>query len=503
MPDLEDLLAAEAARYDIRQPPVADIRRRHLRRAQARAGACGLALTVVVIAGVVLGPWDGPWPGREQPVAQDPQPSASAAPAEGPSQTEQDARRDGVPRAVAALSFSDRVDIITREPDQEGVWAISRMPGPPGTLGDTSARYGVDWIQRAEYGELLLLDTTGTRILRALPLPGVPPQAFRIHDDAVYCSREGDGALPDSMICRIDRNGPGRLVRVYDAEGPDRSAPVDLPGWQRQAAPVHGVFSDVVACPEGLCVSGSAGQVPFHPITLAVPYDRATAPDTAAACQRAREAVAAQERVTAPDDPDWTDVEDAMHRAWEAGQGSSDPLFVRTLVERGSVAPGDTQTLGDAVDRLAGLCGLTTTGLRAPVAQRLDRTDEFGAVTSLTRLTDGTLRVQVNRVDWLSGDEAQAAAEADDTEAGDYYVVDDNPRTRAYDISSEAKVYGSIQLTGMPDLSPRPLSDWIKFLDNGSKAMAGQAVDEQVRATYFHFQIQGGLVVGIEEQYRP
>src|SRR5687768_4467398 len=138
MPDLEDLLAAEGARYDIRQPPVADIRRRHQRRGQARAGACVLALTVVVVAGVVWRPWDGLWTGRGQPVAQDPQPSTSATPAEGPSQTEQDARRDSVPPAVAALSFADRVDIIRREPDQEGIWAISRMPGPPGVLGDSS-----------------------------------------------------------------------------------------------------------------------------------------------------------------------------------------------------------------------------------------------------------------------------------------------------------------------------------------------------------------------------
>ena len=503
MPDLEDLLAAEGARYDIRQPPVADIRRRHQRRGQARAGACVLALTVVVVAGVVWRPWDGLWTGRGQPVAQDPQPSTSATPAEGPSQTEQDARRDSVPPAVAALSFADRVDIIRREPDQEGIWAISRMPGPPGVLGDSSGRYGVDWIQRAEYGELLLLDASGTKILRALPLPGVPPQEFRIYDNSVYCSREGDGVLPDSMICRMDRTGSDHLVRVFSGDGPDRSTPMERSGWQRQAAPVHGVFSEVVACPEGLCVSGSAGQVPFHPLTLAVPYDRATTPDTAEACERVDEAVAAQERVTSAGDPDWAEVEDAMHRAWQAGQGSSDPLLVRNLVERGSVAPGDTQTLGDAVDRLAALCGLTTTGLKAPAAQRLDRTDEFGAVTGLTRLTDGTLRVQVNRVDWLSGQDAQAAAEEAGTDAGDYYVVDDNPLTRAYDVSPEAEVYGSIQLTGNPELSARTLNDLIEFLNNGSRAMKGRAVDEQVRATYFHFQIQDGLVLGIEEQYRP
>lgn len=198
--------------------------------------------------------------------------------------------------AVAALPLVERVKILRREPNQEGVWAISRMPGPPGTLGDTSGRYGIDWIQRAEYGEVLLLDASGTKILRALPLPGVPPQAFRVEDDAVYCSREGDGALPDSMLCRIDRPGPGHLVRVFAGDGPGRTTPIARPGWQRQTATLHGVYSDVVACPARLCAAGTAGQVPFHPVTLALPYDRATATDTAAACRHAADAVAAQKR---------------------------------------------------------------------------------------------------------------------------------------------------------------------------------------------------------------
>jgi hypothetical protein len=173
-------------------------------------------------------------------------------------------------------------------------------------------------------------------------------------------------------------------------------------------------------------------------------------------------------------------------------------------VAPGAIAAGDTQTLGDAVSRLAGLCGLTPTGLKAPDAQRLDRTDEFGAVTSFVRLADGTLRVQVNRVDWLSGQDAQVAAEADGTDAGDYYVVDDNPRTRPYDISPTAEVFGSISLTGVPDLSARTLDDLIRFLREGSAAaMAGQNVEQQLRGTYFHLQIDEGVVVGVEEQYRP
>lgn len=103
----------------------------------------------------------------------------------------------------------------------------------------------------------------------------------------------------------------------------------------------------------------------------------------------------------------------------------------------------------------------------------------------------------------LSGDEARAAAAADRADAGDCYVVDDNPRTLTYDISPSARVYGSVRLRGVPELSALTLADWTRFQSGGSRALAGQNVAEQVRGTSFHFQVQDGLVVGIEEQYRP
>ena len=82
-------------------------------------------------------------------------------------------------------------------------------------------------------------------------------------------------------------------------------------------------------------------------------------------------------------------------------------------------------------------------------------------------------------------------------------MVDDDLRTRTYDISPLARVNRSVQLTGVPELSALTLADWTRFLSNGSRAKAGQNVAEQVRGTYFYFHVQDGLVVGIEEQYRP
>src|SRR4051812_22446414 len=125
MPNLDELLAEEAARYDVRVPPVAQIHRRRRRRATTAAAGGLTALVLIAGAlGAVLRA-DGP---TDDSVAQEPSPGASASPAAGPSQTPRDAERDGVLPAVAELAFADRVDVIAREEAPEGVWAISRMP---------------------------------------------------------------------------------------------------------------------------------------------------------------------------------------------------------------------------------------------------------------------------------------------------------------------------------------------------------------------------------------
>jgi hypothetical protein len=358
MPDLEELLAAEAVRYEIHQPPVSEIRRRRKRRVLARTGG---ALSVIVVlgagAGVALRPGTHELSGPEQRAVQEPPDTAAG----GPSQSEEDARRDGVLAEVAALPFAERVRVVAEETASEGVWAITRVPGGLRVFGDVNGRYGVDWVNSVEYGELLLLDQTRTRILRAVPLPGVPAQTLLVHDDAVYCARQGDGGLPDSMLCRADRNGPGWLVRVFVHAGlPDPSTPIERPGWQRQVTSLQGVFARVVStCPERLCVEGSGVTVPFHPTTLVAPYDRATAADTKEACRHIRAAFEAEQRVSKGQaDPEWDTVVSELHAAWQAGRTSSDPVFVHNLVAPGDVIDGDTQTLGDATDRLAGLCGI-------------------------------------------------------------------------------------------------------------------------------------------------
>lgn len=154
------------------------------------------------------------------------------------SQTPSEAARDGVVPAVAALTFDRRVEVqepssssapITRVETEEGVWVVSRMPRATydlsdgcglGVTDDPDALYRRDVICTVEYGEILLLDHDEQRILRAFPLPGVPPTRIAVTDDAVWCARVGDGGLPDSMLCRIDRQTYDWQVRIF-ASSPD------------------------------------------------------------------------------------------------------------------------------------------------------------------------------------------------------------------------------------------------------------------------------------------
>jgi hypothetical protein len=146
-------------------------------------------------------------------------PATSTLPPSQPSQSPQEALRDAVVPAVAALSFEARVGIVEREVTPEGTWALSRMPtgvgdSSSGSIGSGTA-YARTIVSAYEYGEVLLLDRTSSRILRAFPLPGLPPQRLLVTPSAIFCERQGDGGLPDSMLCRIDRTTLRGKVRVF------------------------------------------------------------------------------------------------------------------------------------------------------------------------------------------------------------------------------------------------------------------------------------------------
>ena len=121
--------------------------------------------------------------------------------------------------AIAALRFTARVAVKQAVPTAEGVWVVSSLPAS--TTGDSSGSlagtttYGTVRVAVGEYGEVLLLDRRRQRILRAFPLPGMPPQRILVTRDRVFCERQGDGGLPDSMLCSIDRQTYQWQVRIF------------------------------------------------------------------------------------------------------------------------------------------------------------------------------------------------------------------------------------------------------------------------------------------------
>jgi hypothetical protein len=199
---------------------------------------------------------------------------------ESPSQSETDARRDGVLPELAELPIERRVRVEAQVEAPEGLWVLSRPSGE--LLGqwvgscvptDPQCIYGRDFIALSEYGEVLLMDPTGRQILRAYPLPGLPPQTLVITDDAVYCGRQGDGGLPDSMLCRIDRETGEWMVRVFPWYFESAYYPlpsnIHIPdNWVINDPIDRVLFQELTVTANGLQTVGYEDQSRFDPTTL-------------------------------------------------------------------------------------------------------------------------------------------------------------------------------------------------------------------------------------------
>jgi hypothetical protein len=392
--DVDDLIARGRSK----------VRRRRL---GAAMGTVLLAAGVVAVSSVLDMKGPDRLPTEQQRYAS--QPVVPPGRTE-PSQSTADATRDGVLPAVAALPFAERIKIVEQVESPEGVWAISRIPGGPGTLGDPAGRPGIDRIQRQEYGEIVLLDPARTRIARAYPLHTVPPQQLLLHHSGVYCARQGDGALPTSMICRIDRSSLGLTVRVFRAPGGPGSEPSSddfNPTWLRDPEPAPDLLRTLLTCGDRACVEGQAGRAKIEPSTL------------------------------------------------------------------------ELRRYAD--------------GVNAPPASKIDRTDDFGMLTLGPSGRD--ILIDVDRVDMLGGEEAEAAASArGDEVSNDYYLVNDNPQLRRYRLSADAVVWGSLGLGRTVEHQPASVDDLLAFLRTDTP---------QSRNTLFHLHVDDGWIVGVEEQYRP
>ena len=204
---------------------VAGARRRVVATRRRRLAALGAATAaVLVVAGVVsthstqqavLRPaGKGATGTAASPTAS---PTSSPTASQPPSQSAGDARAHGIEAAIAALPIGVRVVQLnpaqwpvgtTQASTPEGLWLVS-FP---------YASAGVDLIahpQLTEYGELLLMTPDRSRILSAYPFRDVPPQWLLVTPQSVYCGRQGDGGVPNSMVCRVDRSTGALTVVVF------------------------------------------------------------------------------------------------------------------------------------------------------------------------------------------------------------------------------------------------------------------------------------------------
>lgn len=197
-----------------------------------------------------------------------------------PSQSSADAERDGVVPELAALPIELRVDPVFELRASEGVWVVSRPHDDVspltdnGRLGDPSGHYVADFVDVFEYGEILLLDASTGAIIQAWPLPGLPPERLVLTTDAAYCARQGDGGLPDSMVCRIDRATGEALVRVFpwttDSGYPPPPGTVLPEHWEVNDPVELVVFQDLIGTHTAIAVSGQDGYALLDQTTLEI-----------------------------------------------------------------------------------------------------------------------------------------------------------------------------------------------------------------------------------------
>lgn len=269
------------------------------RRAAARLGSGALAL--VVACSAATGPV-----ASTQDLGSSPESLATAPSTEGavepqadptidggggavdsprPSQTAEDALRDGVFPAIAELPFDLRVNRVepgtrgatTRMVTDENVWIVS-SPNPDDSVegivvGDPSGVYGQDFVHLSTYSEILLLDAAESKILKAFPItPYSAPRAIAISPDAVFCHRAGDGGEPASMLCRIDRTELDMIVRIFPSvsgswfEEPETWIPE---GWIIND-PIDEPLVGVLEADEELRLISDEGATVFDPETLEV-----------------------------------------------------------------------------------------------------------------------------------------------------------------------------------------------------------------------------------------
>lgn len=346
-----------------------------------------------------------------------------------------------------------------------------------------------------------LTDELAERIAADARAVSVPPVA----QITARARRRGRARLAGAALALVV--GSGAAAAVVDAAGTGERLEV-VAGPPREVLLDEGVERDgpwrLVADPVERCIrlihaAGRSGVCdladPPRLDELSVQYvDELTGPFTLVSGLLPAGAAAVEVTGSTGDTDGATLVDDAYYVARLAGRVGVDSVVARDasgqVVARTTrvVPPPPTPQPDEDVHRPP-----VAPGIQAPPSTRLTGTDEFGRLVTVRRTADG-LEVDVDRVDMLGGAEARAEAQARGQDfSNDYFLVNDNPRLRTYRVSPDVRVWGSIVLRRTPDVARVPLDDLLAFVQ--------AAPDDDL--TLFHLDVEDGLVVGIEEQYRP
>jgi hypothetical protein len=139
-----------------------------------------------------------------------------------------------------------------------------------------------------------------------------------------------------------------------------------------------------------------------------------------------------------------------------------------------------------------------------PPTVAIETAERFGYIRSVDASTEPAT-LEFDEAEWLSGEEAQEAAEADgaiepgDPVPNDYYVRNPDKSTRRLEIAPDAAVT-AIRCQLCRDGKPGNLED---FLASFSKRGQTYADDYRGAESQYWLTIEDGRVLAIDEQYTP
>lgn len=130
--------------------------------------------------------------------------------------------------------------------------------------------------------------------------------------------------------------------------------------------------------------------------------------------------------------------------------------------------------------------------------------ERFGYIRSVDASTEPAT-LEFDEAEWLSGETARAAAEADgaiqpgDPVPNDYYVRNPDPSTRRLEVAPDAAIT-AIRCQLCRGGKPGNLPDFLAAF-----AKTGQTYADEYRGaeSQYWLTIEGERVLSIDEQYRP